>query len=396
MKNHRNKILFALVIVLIFLIEVSNRDLTDWTATFSNEDNIPFGTKVFDELLPELFITDNISYNDASLYETLDTNETNTTLIIAYDNMFGNANINIDPKSLEQLVTWVSKGNTAFININGVANFDTLGIGISQTYVISETEYKDINFYDKKLQFDEELKLDKGTYSSYFTRFDTSKVELIAHYDDQAIFIRQNIGKGDIYISTVPYVFANYNLLYGSPDLAIRMLSYLPKENDIIFDNYYKIGADKSNHKLRYILSQKSLRWGYFTLLIAVVLAIILNLKRKQNPIPIIKKKKNTSLEFIKTISNLYLEENDNKFIADKKIKHFRDFLKFRLNLKDSSIHDDILEYIAKRTGVSLQLIDDIFNQIIIVERTEDISFQQLDKLNSSIDKFYSKVRDGK
>lgn len=396
MKNHRNKILFALVIVLIFLIEVSNRDLTDWTATFSNEDNIPFGTKVFDELLPELFIADNISYNDASLYETLDTNETNTTLIIAYDNMFGNASINIDPKSLEQLVTWVSKGNTAFININGVANFDTLDIGISQTYVINETEYKNINFYDEKLQFDEELKLDKGTYSSYFTRFDTSKVELIAHYDDQAIFIRQNIGEGDIYISTVPYVFTNYNLLYGSPDLAIRMLSYLPKENDIIFDNYYKIGADKSNHKLRYILSQKSLRWGYFTLLIAVVLAIILNLKRKQNPIPIIKKKKNTSLEFIKTISNLYLEENDNKFIADKKIKHFRDFLKFRLNLKDSSIHDDILEYIAKRTGVSLQLVDDIFNQIIIVERTEDISFQQLDKLNSSIDKFYSKVRDGK
>ncbi|PKL80392.1 MAG: hypothetical protein CVV25_04485 [Ignavibacteriae bacterium HGW-Ignavibacteriae-4] len=396
MKKNKNILVFVLILVVIFLIEVSNRDMTDWTATFNKEDKIPFGTKVLDELLPELFSNSKITYNDVSLYELLDTNKTNQTLIIAYDNLYGRAKVNIDFKSLERLIAWVNNGNTAFLNICGQVEFDTLNLGISTTYVFNETNKKNINFYNEKLQFDKDLKLDKGSYSSYFSTIDTSNVELIAHYDNQARFIKQKIGKGNIYISTIPYAFTNYNLLYGSPELAIKMLSYLPKDNDIIVDEYYKIGSDKSSHHLRYILSQKSLKWGYYTLLMTVFFAIVINLKRKQKAIPVIRKKKNSSLEFIKTISNLYLEENDNKFIADKKIKHFRNYLRQKLNLKANSFEIDIMEYIAKRTGVDVELLEEIFRRIRAVEITNDVSFQQLEQLNSCIDKFYLKVRNGK
>lgn len=370
--------------------------MTDWSASFNKEDKIPFGTKVLDELLPELFSNSKITYNDVSLYESLDTNMANQTLIVAYDNLYGKAKINIDFKSLERLIAWVNKGNTAFLNISGQADFDTLNLGISTTYVFNESIEKYIDFYNEKLHMEKGMQLHKGTYSSYFTRVDTSNVELIAHYDNQARFIKQKIGKGNIYISTIPYVFTNYNLLYGSPELAIKMLSYLPKDNDIIVDEYYKIGAKKSSHKLRYILSQKSLKWGYYTLLMTVFFAIVINLKRKQKAIPVIRKKKNSSLEFIKTISNLYLEENDNKFIADKKIKHFRNYLRQKLNLKANSFEIDIMEYIAKRTGVGVELLEEIFRRIRAVEITNDVSFQQLEQLNSCIDKFYLKVRNGK
>ncbi len=396
MKKNRNLLVFLFILLVIFLIEVSNRDMTDWNATFNKEDKIPFGTKVLDELLPELFSSSNITYNDLSLYESLDTNKTNQTLIIAYDNLFGRAKVNIDFKSLERLIAWVNKGNTAFLNICGLAEFDTLNLGISTTYVFNNSDDKQIDFYNEKLKFNKDLKLDRGSYSSYFTNMDTNNVVLIAHYDNQARFIKQKIGKGNIYISTIPYVFSNYNLLYGSPELAIKMLSYLPKDNDIIIDEYYKIGAKKSSHKLRYILSQKSLRWGYYTLLMTVFFAIVINLKRKQKVIPVIRKKQNSSLEFIKTISNLYLEENDNKFIADKKIKHFRNYLRQKLNLKANSYEIDIMEYIAKRTGVSVELLEEIFRRIRAVEITNDVSFQQLEQLNSCIDKFYLKVRNGK
>lgn len=395
MKKNRNILIFVLILLVIFLIEVSNRDFTNWNPTFNKEDKIPFGTQIFDELLPELFSSSKITYSSTSLYESLDTTKTNQTLIIAYDNVYGQKSISIDKESMDKLLTWVNNGNTAFLNISGSTRIDTLGIEIYTDYDFMNQEKRNIDFYNENLKFDRALKIDRGRYKSYFTEVDTNKVELIAHNGVAECFLKQKIGKGNIYISTIPYAFTNYNLLYGSPALAVKMLSYLPKDNDIIVDEYYKIGSEKSSHNLRYILSQKSFKWGYYTLLMTVFFAIVINLKRKQKAIPVIRKKKNTSLDFIRTISNLYLEENDNKFIADKKIKHFRDYLRQKLYLKSNSYEIDINEYIAKRTGVSIEQLELIFRRIRAVESTNDVSFQQLEELNSSIDQFYLKVRNG-
>lgn len=395
MKKNRNILIFVLILLVIFLIEVSNRDFTNWNPTFNKEDKIPFGTQVLDELLPELFGSSKITYSNTSLYESLDTTKTNQTLFIAYDNVYGQKSINIDKESMDKLLTWVSNGNTAFLNISGSTRIDTLGIEIYTDYDLFNQEKRNIDFYNEDLKFDRALKIDRGRYKSYFTEVDTNKVELIAHNGIAECFLKQKMGKGNIYISTIPYAFTNYNLLYGSPELAVKMLSYLPKDNDIIVDEYYKIGSDKSSHNLRYILSQKSFKWGYYTLLMTVFFAIVINLKRKQKAIPVIRKKKNTSLDFIRTISNLYLEENDNKFITDKKIKHFRDYLRQKLYLKSNSYEIDINEYIAKRTGVSIELLELIFRRIRAVESSKDVSFQQLEELNSSIDQFYLKVRNG-
>lgn len=395
MKKNRNILIFVLILLVIFLIEISNRDFTNWNPTFNKEDKIPFGTQVFDELLPELFSSSKITYSNTSLYESLDTTKTYQTLFIAYDNMYGQKSISIDKESMDRLLAWVKNGNTAFLNISGSTRIDTLGIEIYTGHDLFDQEKRNIDFYNEDLKFKRALKIDRGRYKSYFTEMDTHKVELIAHNGIAECFLKQKIGKGSIYISTIPYAFTNYNLLYGSPELAVKMLSYLPKDNEIIVDEYYKIGSEKSSHKLRYILSQKSFKWGYYTLLMTVFFAIVINLKRKQKAIPVIRKKKNTSLDFIRTISNLYLEENDNKFIADKKIKHFREYLRQKLYLKSNSYEIDINEYIAKRTGVSIELLELIFRRIRAVESTNDVSFQQLEELNSSIDQFYLKVRNG-
>lgn len=405
----KKKILITLSIftVVVTLIELSNQQMTDWTATFDKDDKVPFGTHVFNELLPELFPNSDISFNTASLFETLDTLDTKgkrKTIMIMYKSWYRNY-IGIDKLSMERLLTWVKNGNTAFINIAGSMDIDTLKLKISNynyNYGVNnlnnDSAYTQLLFYNNKLNKNIAYNIDKGDFDSKISRFDTLNAELLAYdtLDGNSVkFLRQKIGNGYLYYSTLPFVFTNYNLLYGEPDLAVKMLSYLPKNNDLIIDEYYKLKSAKTEHSLRYIFSQQPLKWAYFTILFSTVIFIIIGLKRKQRAIPILKKHKNSSLEFIQTISNLYLEENDNKFIAEKKIKHFKKLLQNKFNINFKEMSSELQVYIAQRTGTDLGLINDIFNDIRKIKLLNSINSHELIKLNNNIDKFYKKVNYG-
>ena len=75
-----------------------------------------------------------------------------------------------------------------------------------------------------------------------------------------------------------------------------------------------------SDSPLRFILSQPALKWAWYLLLAGVLIFIIFNLRRTQRPIPILPKNLNTSVEFVKTIGNLYYQEGDIRNLIDKKI----------------------------------------------------------------------------
>ena len=74
---------------------------------------------------------------------------------------------------------------------------------------------------------------------------------------------------------------------------------------------------------MRYILSQPALKWAWYIFLIGMLDFYIFNAKRKQRIVPIIKPLANTTVDFTKTIGNLYYQEGDHGNIIDKKIIYF-------------------------------------------------------------------------
>jgi hypothetical protein len=119
-----------------------------------------------------------------------------------------------------------------------------------------------------------------------------------------------------------PVAFTNYNLLKEDRyRYTENVLSYIPKGN--IY--WYTKGQNNENiseSPLRYILSQPALKWAWYLFLIGMLIFMIFNAKRKQRIVPILLLA-NSTIDFTKTIGNLYYQEGDHTNIIDKKIIYF-------------------------------------------------------------------------
>jgi hypothetical protein len=171
-----------------------------------------------------------------------------------------------------------------------------------------------------------------------------------------------------------------------------KALSHLPAQNTL-WDDYYKVGNKYTASALQYILSQESLKWAYYLLLGSIVLFIFFYGRRKQRIIPVIEPLKNTTVEFVQTVGNLYYQQKDYKNIAEKKISYFLDFIRNKYFIKASSYDDDTLKRISEKSLIEIGIVKRIFREIEKIKSTEKISEEALTNINYQIEKFYERTK---
>ncbi len=212
-------------------------------------------------------------------------------------------------------------------------------------------------------------------------------------------FIRVKYGKGYFYFHKNPVLFTNYYLIQEDGKKYVeRALSYLP-EGNILWDersHFYKRSSkreygrrDISPSPLSYILSQPSLAWGYYTLLISALLFVIFRGKRMQRIIPIMRKEQNTSLEFTKTVGQLYYLQKDHKRLSQLKIRLFFDYIRTHYHMNTQHIDDDFRKKLSERSGMSREFIDLILSDIQKVNGQHEVSEWLLRKIHTQIQEFY-------
>src|SRR5699024_409230 len=171
----------------------------------------------------------------------------------------------------------------------------------------------------------------------YFSRLDTleqvvlgeAKLEADSTYqsDKQINFIKAPLGKGKLLLHTSPQVFTNFFMLSGKNyEYTENLLSYLDLARPIYYDAYHDPGKAAYLSPLYIILTNKYLKWGYYMLLIGVVLFVIFEGKRKQKAIKVLPPFRNKTYEYTRTIAGLYLDKKDHTAIAHKKIDQFLGF----------------------------------------------------------------------
>lgn len=386
------KLKFLLPVIIVFvvlvIIKIFSPQPTDWSQSFSKNDKIPYGSYILFEELKELFPKSKIEITSLPFYNINRERKIQNSNIIIICTYFG-------PDELDSkvLLKYLEEGNNIFIAANSFHSKLTDSFKVYTNYsFLGEFDSSFINFTNPSLQAEDDYTFVQGRFDHYFSSFDTSKTSVLGINEKyNPNFISIKIGKGTLFLHTLPTVFTNYNILTPNREYIFKSLSYLP-DRDVIWDEYYKDGNRFQSTPLRYVLSQPALRWSYFSLLAFLIMFILLKGRRDQRIVPVIKPLANTTLEFVNTVGNLYFKQSNHKNIAEKRITYFLDYIRTKYLLKTIQFTDDVAVQLSEKSNVKLSEIKELFKLINLVSISDKISSDTLIQLNNKIENIYLKT----
>ncbi len=395
------KIYIAILVVLIIAMSLSQQNTkreVDWTPSFNQSHKRPWGTYVLYQELETIFPNTSIKPVKKTVYQELhnyyDYNERSTYFFL-------NNTINIDEKSLEEILDYTSFGNTTVLIGNRFPNAlkDTLGFktktAYSPTTVDTDSELA-LYFSNTKLN-PKKYFYQKGVEQVYFSKLDSTKTSVLGYNNtdgnEKINFIKVRFGEGEFIINTQPYAFTNYHVLKKNHAAYVAsVLSYIPEYQKLLWDSSIKADKGTIDGYLRFILAQPELAWAWRLGVIGLLVFIIFMTKRRQRIIPIIKPLENTSIAFAKTIGGLYYEEGEVNDIITKKITYFLNFIRERYALDTTKIDAKFADKLHLKSGVPKEEVNHLINLINSVHNKYTNTESDLINLNKLMDSFYKKT----
>lgn len=392
-------IIIALIIAGAVAIGIKSTRTIDWEESFNEKSNKPYGVSVFYKELNNLFNDQKIRtvYHQPASYLSANSEDGYGEHVAEGSYIIIGNSTYLEDDSVDELLSFVDTGNTLFISDYYFSQkiHDTLDIDID--YVVNEKD--SISYQYLKYSGIKDIAIDKNEGDNYFSRFDTINYKVLGHskIDYKHVnFIKVPFGKGNIYLHLEPKAFTNYHLLKEDRyKYAEGIISYLP-DNDIYFDSYTKIqtgydGDVEKESNLGWFLEQLSFKWAWYTAVIFGLLFMIFNAKRRQRVINIIKPLQNTTVAFVKTISNLYYETQDHKNLIEKKITYFLEKIRTDLNIDTAVLNGEFIEKLAAKTGKKKTDVKKLIDLINWLRSKNEFFEENLIKLNREIEAFYLK-----
>jgi hypothetical protein len=385
----------------LMLLQIYAPKPIDWRVSYVKKEKIPYGTAALYSTLPTIFPSQKIQDATLPIYNTL-----NKTKQVGWNYIFINSTFNPDTLDVRELLGFVARGNTVFIAANNFEGrfADTMKINTSDYIDFTTIAHGDssilanlykgrdsskVNFTNPQLKKAERYIYTKGIEGSYFSSFDTLKNSVLG--DDangKTNFLKIKVGEGHIYLSTLPEVFSNYHFVDTNYSYVYKALSYLPNA-PTIWDEYYKVGNVKSDNPLRVIFDNPLLLNAYYLLMVSLILFMVFGAKRKQRIIPVIEPYRNTTLQFIDIVGALYYQTGNHKNIAEKKITYFLEHIRKTFQVKTTIYDDTFITRIANLSGIDWQQVHDLFYYFSDLSFKQDITQQELLKLNTMIENFH-------
>lgn len=388
--------LLLLIVGVIYIDAVRPKPI-NWTPSYLLKDKIPFGLHVFNEEHKALLKNNNVEKITQTFYEAFQPNYYNEDTLYYSEKRGTLLNICdayiIDEQSTKEILYYVAEGNNAFLSVENLPKIilDSLKLGLdfkTNLNLKNKAQYwlANSNLGNKK------YRLSKGANSYHFSKIDTLKTTVLGYQgsekEKKINFIKTPYGNGFFYIHLQPVAFTNYHLLKDNNyEYAEKVLSYLPK------DEVYWLVKDQSSlvesySPMRYILSQPALKWAWYIFLIGIVIFMIFNAKRRQRVIPIIKPLANTTVDFTKTIGNLYYQEGNHQNIIDKKIIYFLERVRNEYLMDTSNLDENFIKKLQLKTGKELKDIEHLVYLINYQRKSYHQSIESdLIEINNAIEK---------
>lgn len=370
----------VLIIVGIIVIDSGRPKPINWTPSYTIQDKIPFGLYVFNKEIPSLFPKQKITRFGTTVYEFLDpkysySDSTYTikgTLLMISD---GNT---IDDTSADELLYFVEHGNTAFLSMQSFPKklMDSLKFDYSTSISFTDKMQQKLSATNVK---DQHYNFGKGSGNVSFSSIDSTTTDVLGYQQTDTVknanFIRVPYGMGYFLLHTQPAAFSNYVLLKDkNAEYCSALLSYIPK-GELFWQSFSYNDQHISGSPMRYILSQPALKWAWYLFLIGMFVFMLFNAKRRQRVIPIKEPVPNTTVDFTKTIGNLYLQEGSHHLIIEKKIIYFLEKIRSEYLIDTFQLDETFVKRLHQKTGKDPVLIEKVV-RLIQKHRNQLVSTQ--------------------
>ena len=446
-------LLTGLLAFLLIIIYFPNN--INWEERYADNKKMPYGTSLIKKLLKNKYPNDFKEVNKElnKYFKKLKKGKTYNYIFI------GNQDL-LNPLEIMALDSFAKVGNTAFISAKNFYQFDSLLVGEkwinpdspSDSFV--EGASKEVDSGEKEVDTENpilnmlfssnnnatlSLKRKKINYNfthpllkaendyvfynvnksdtipylethffkrDYFERFEPKIIKAGYVFDSsKPNFFIIPWGKGQIIFHSGPDLFSNIALkdkqrLY----YAEKVLSHL-QPGSIIFDEIHKTKYFELNKNeitkldkspLSFILSQRSLRWAWYTGIVAILLFILFGAKRKQAVIPIILPPNNTSMEYVKTVGQLYYLDKNHNLLAKEIKTQFYNFVKTKYQLSLALDEEEkFIQQLNLKSEISQAEIKDIMNKIndISLEKQLPINENTLHEIYQITERFYKNCK---
>lgn len=396
-------IIIVLIIALAKYMGFGHTKIIDWEESYNEKSTKPYGVSILYKELPLLFKDKKVRtvYYTPTTYLNANSEDGYGDHVAEGVYMVVGNSDYLDSYDIKELMRFTSEGNTLFISDYYVPEklSDTLGLELEHNTngVDSISRY----VFKNKTLLKNPVKIDKNEGDVTFAPNTALSAYQILGYAKRNDSLKPNFislkhGEGQIVLHLEPKIFTNYHLLKEERyKYAEVVLSYLPNAN-VYFDSYSKIydsyyGDAEQESDLQWFLEQRAFKWAWYLALLFTLIFVLFNAKRRQRIIKIIKPLENTSIAFVKTISNLYFETQDHKNLIDKKITYFLEKIRTDYNMDTSILDAHFIDKLTAKSGQKKEVVTKLINYINWLRTKSEFFEENLVHLNRHIEAFYSK-----
>lgn len=389
-------ILFG-VIVFVVLLDSSRTRPVDWSPSYTIGGKKPLDLYVFSREAEKMFPDGKLTKVEITPFEYFREHPEPMNIMMI--------NMSVYHLLDSVMLSKVAAGSNLFVSAENLAKPFTDTLHISYQDVDPELSLKTLDSVRLTLVAnawkEDELFVHPVSNSYAYMGLDTSTTTVLGKMQlpdevEYPSFVKVKFGKGFIYLHNQPLAFTNYSLLHikDADGYVSRVLSFLPKDKPLTWFVYEQgsDGNDGSNepNSLSVIFKYPALRATWLLFIYGLLLYVLFNAKRRQRIVPVVKPLKNTTVEFVQTIGNLYFQEGSAANLLDKKIIYFLDRIRSRYYLDTSVLDEKFAEKLQLKSGNRPELIAEILQLIKDYRKLNTAVQADLIRLSNLIEEFWN------
>ncbi len=408
-------ILVAVLAMAIIVLYVSGKSdqkrVFDDRISLKRQDKIPYATFVAYQQLPQLFpeARIRITRKEPGFWDSVSMYDNRQAYICITDRFAA------DEGEMNKLLEFVRGGNDVFVSARYISStvdeFLRCGSNSPDFFTNYGGEQEDLKtrFTLNTPPFTDTVhyQYPGKTFHSYFSYVDKSTTQVLG-FDDNGHpnFIRMKAGFGNFYMHLEPLAFSNYFLLHeknmGYYEKALSLIG--PDVKSIVWDEYFinkKLSEGESPKQKGWMTvlmnmknaeGEKPFRAAFWLFILLLILYVIMEMRRRQRYIPVVRKPSNDSLDFVKTIGRLYYDRSDHRNLCRKMSAYFLEFVRTNYKLPTGMLNDDFIRLLHFKSGVAEKEITEIVHFISQLDQGANINERQLAAFHKRLESFYQKA----
>lgn len=349
---------------------------SNWDQHFQIMDKRPYGLYLFNSLL-KAHLDSSKNINTLTNGLELDSLSSEKVTFLFVGDEFGLQN-----NELDLILSKVSAGSDLFISFNELTEniYDRLFERVEISYDYADS----VNVFIGKNRFTQYFIYQNDTLAHQWKGFfdiqlkDSARFVSLSSFMEMTNMVRINHGKGQIILHTNPEFFYNYQL---KRDDGYRYTSFvlnqMPNDQNVYLLELGRLldekgveevveesaGGKQDDSYLQFLLKSPALMGAMALAVLGLFLFLLFRAKRMQPAVPVLPKKKNMSLEFVDTITSIYLAKQYPYSLLQLQKKNFYELVYKHFFVDLSRSRDDRekdLEILSQKANVPLAEIKDL------------------------------------